>query len=304
MPVNYYHICTDLHDAGQMQQWYTCSPKQANTGKFRKVAGGFFILPKPTSNGLVVYLQNRNMKNELNNNIINSLKQLSFTPTGKENIDQGERIISVLAGSWLFYKSLKNIGKHPFLALQGAAAGGLMLYRGATGICPVYKHLDKDTTDPQAINITEDITVNVPKDKVYAFWRELSNLPKFMKHLKSVEELDQGTSVWRANTPGGLVDLKWTAQITREEANEYIGWQSLEDAMIDNAGKVEFKDTLNGTGTELHIEIDYFPPAGSVGRGITSIFNGAFERMIREDIQNFKAYVEDADFRQYAGLAL
>jgi hypothetical protein len=27
--------------------------------------------------------------------------------------------------------------------------------------------------------------------------------------------------------------------------------------MIDNAGKVEFRETLNGTGTELHIEIDY-----------------------------------------------
>ena len=244
------------------------------------------------------------MKNELSNQIIDSLKGLSFSPTGKENIDQGERIVSVLAGSWLLYKSLKNLGRHPFISLQGAAAGGLMLYRGATGVCPVYKQLGKDTTDPEAINITEDITVNVPIDKVYAFWRDLSNLPKFMKHLKSVDELDEEISVWRANTPGGLVDLKWNAQITREEDGRYIGWQSVEDSMIDNAGKVEFKETLSGTGTELHIEIDYFPPAGSVGRGIASLFNGTFERMIREDIQSFKTHVETEDFRRYAGLAM
>lgn len=74
--------------------------------------------------------------------------------------------------------------------------------------------------------------------------------------------------------------------------------------MIDNAGKIEFRETLNGTGTELHIEIDYFPPAGSVGRGITSLFNGVFERMIREDILRFKTYAEQSDFKQYAGLAL
>lgn len=244
------------------------------------------------------------MKNELSNQIMELLTDFGLTSTGKENIDQGERIISLLAGSFLLYKSLKKIGTHPFLGLQGAAAGGLMLYRGATGVCPIYKQLDKDTTDPQAINITEHIVVNAPKDKVYAFWRQLSNLPKFMKHLKEVVELDEKVSLWTANTPGGLVDLNWNAEITREEVGEYLGWQSLEGSMIVNAGKVEFRDTLNGTGTELHIEIDYFPPAGSVGRGIASLFNGIFERLIREDIQRFKTYAEETDFKQYAGLAL
>lgn len=243
------------------------------------------------------------MKNELSNKVIEGLSALSFTPTGKENIDQGERIVSVLAGSWLLYKSIKNIIHHPFLGLQGAAAGGLLVYRGATGICPIYKQLNKDTTDPEAINISEDITVNVPKDKVYAFWRDLSNLPKFMDHLSSVEELNAEESIWKAKTPGGLIDLKWNAEITREEAGSYIGWQSIEGSMIDNAGKVEFRDTLNGTGTEIHVEIDYFPPAGSVGRGVASLFTRVFERMIRADIQNFKSHAETADFKSFAGLA-
>ncbi|MES2827973.1 MAG: SRPBCC family protein [Bacteroidota bacterium] len=242
------------------------------------------------------------MTNELTTKIMNGLKDLSVSPTGKENIDQGERAISLLGGSYLIYKSLKNIFDHPFLALQGAAAGGLLIYRGATGVCPVYERLGKDTTDPQAINITEDIIVNVPKDKVYAFWRDLSNLPKFMKHLKSVSETSGTESHWIANTPGNLIELDWNAEITREEEGSYLGWQSVQDAMIENAGKVEFRDTLNGTGTEIHVEIDYFPPAGSVGRGIVSLFNGVFEKMIREDIQNFKAYAEAADFKAYAGI--
>lgn len=243
------------------------------------------------------------MKNEISTQIIDKLTAFGFQPTGKENIDQGERIVSLIAGTWLVYKSIKKMGKHPFLGIQGAAAGGLMLYRGATGFCPIYKQLDKDTTDPQAINITEHITVNAPKEEVYAFWRNLSNLPKFMKHLKNVDEISDKVSLWEANTPGGLLDLTWNAEITREEEGVYLGWQSLEGSMIDNAGKIEFKDSLNGTGTEMQIEIDYFPPAGSVGRGITSLFNGIFERMIRQDIQNFKAYAEAADFRAYAGLS-
>lgn len=242
------------------------------------------------------------MKNNISDSIVDGFKNLSIEPKGTENIDQGERLISVFAGSWLLYKSLKKIGRHPFLGIQGAAAAGLLLYRGATGICPIYTRLNKDTTDPEAINITEDITVNAPREKVYAFWRELSNLPKFMGHLKQVEEIGTDVSIWRANTPGGLIDLKWNAEITREEEGKYIGWQSVEGSMVDNAGKVEFRDTLNGTGTEIHIEIDYFPPAGSVGRGIASLFNGVFEKMIREDVKNFKSYAEATDFKQYAGL--
>lgn len=244
------------------------------------------------------------MENALANQIIQKAKHLSLSAKGNENIDQAERLISALAGGWLLYKSLKNIVKHPIMGLQGSAAAGLLLYRGATGVCPIYDRLSIDHSDVRAINITEDLVVNAPRDKVYAFWRNLSNLPKFMTHLKSVEELNAGVSLWTANTPGGLFDLEWNAEVTREEEGEYLGWQSLSGSMIDNAGKIEFRDALNGLGTEIHIEIEYFAPAGSLGRGLASLFNGIFEKMILEDIRSFKTYVEEADFKAYSGLSV
>lgn len=242
------------------------------------------------------------MENALTKNLIEKINNIDLRPSGEPNIDTSERILSALAGSYLLYKSLKNLTKHPFLAAQGAAASGLLLYRGATGICPVYKKLNIDTTDPQAISITETITVNAPREKVYDFWRKLSNLPRFMTHLMEVTELTTTESAWTANTPGNLVPLKWNAEITHQEQGKYLGWQSTEGSMVENAGKVEFTDTLNGIATELNIQISYFPPAGSVGRGIASLFTGLFEKMVREDILNFKAYAEQTDFRQYAGL--
>lgn len=236
--------------------------------------------------------------------LIDQIKEIDLKPTGTQNIDGGERALSLLAGGYLLYKSLKNIAKHPIMGLQGAAASGVLLYRGATGVCPVYERLGIDTTDPQAINISETITVNAPRESVYAFWRELSNLPKFMAHLKEVTETSSTTSHWIANTPGNLIPLSWNAEITHEEEGNYLGWQSTAGSMVENAGKVEFTDTLNDIGTQLHIEINYFPPAGSVGRGIASLFTGVFEKMIRQDITNFKEYAEQADFKRYAGLSL
>lgn len=241
------------------------------------------------------------MSKQLTQEVLSGIKKLDFTHPKKQNIDRGERVVSLASGTYLLFKSLSNLRKHPFLALQGVATGSLLLYRGATGDCPVYRLIGKDTTDPEAINITEKIVVNVNREKLYDFWRQLSNLPKFMTHLNSVEEFGQ-KSTWVANTPGNLINLRWNAEITREKKGEYIGWQSVQGSMIDNAGKVEFSDTLNGTGTEITIEINYFPPAGSVGRGLVSLFNGSFERMISEDIRNFKQYAEDENFKRYAGL--
>src|SRR6476660_1654391 len=124
----------------------------------------------------------------MNTKITAQLKKLvdgTLAPNASPNLDQGERLLSIVGGAYLFYKSIKNLPKHPLLGIQGAAASGLLLYRGATGICPIYQKMGLDTTDPQAINISETITVNAPRAKVYAFWRDLSNLPKFMQHLQS-----------------------------------------------------------------------------------------------------------------------
>jgi len=242
----------------------------------------------------------------MNTKLANTIKEASSLKPNAQlavNIDSSERALSILAGGFLIYKSLKNVIKHPLLAIQGTAVGGLLVYRGTTGVCPLYRKLEIDTTDPQAISISEKITVNVAREKVFAFWRELSNLPKFMSHLKQVTETSTTESHWIANTPGNLIDLEWHAEITHEEDGKYIGWQSTENAMIQNAGKITFSDALNQVDTEIHVEISYFPPAGSVGRGLTSLFNGVFEKMIRADIQQFKEYVEQLDFRTYIGLS-
>lgn len=229
-----------------------------------------------------------------------SLKGSIIEPGTSENVNATERILSIAAGGFILYKGIKQLFKNrPLLGLQEAAVGGVLLYRGATGFCPVYDRIGKDSTDLQPIRITEKFIVDRPRDEVYSFWRNLSNLPRFMKHLDSVIEMDETHSDWSANIPNNLIKISWKAEITREEQNSYLGWQSVEDSTIDNAGKVEFVDALNGLGTELTVEINYFPPAGNIGRGIANLFNTIFENMVREDITNFKHYVEGQEYKTY-----
>lgn len=225
--------------------------------------------------------------------------KISSIEADNGNVDLTERVISVVGGVYLTYKSLKTLRKHPFIGIQEAIAGGLLIYRGATGFCPVYKALDTDGTDPRPLNITETFMVDRPRAEVYAFWRKLENLPRFMKHLASVDEYDRVSSHWRANLPGEILKLNWNAEITREDENNYIGWQSVEGSMVENAGKVAFHDALNGTGTEITVDISYFPPAGSLGQGIARLLNGLFEKAVREDVTNFKHYIEGDEYKTY-----
>ncbi|HXH98869.1 MAG TPA: YgaP-like transmembrane domain [Sphingobacteriaceae bacterium] len=240
------------------------------------------------------------MTNLLSKTSLNALKDKVWMDNDNSNVNTTERLISIATGAIIFYKALSNISRHPLIALQEAAVGGVLLYRGATGVCPIYNKMGKDSTDVEAITIGERFIVNTPREEVYAFWRKLENLPRFMKHIASVEEKNDKLSHWSANVPGELVKISWNAEITREEGNRYIGWHSVQGSMIDNAGKVEFNDASDGSGTELYVEISYFPPAGHLGRGIASLFNGVFKNMIREDVINFKHYVEGEDYKTYS----
>lgn len=208
------------------------------------------------------------------------------------NVSATERIISVMAGSLLLYRALKKRK----LGIVNGATAGFLLYRGLSGHCPGYAAMGKQKLpDPvKNINIRTQLTVNKPRQEVYAFWRKLDNLPLFMKHLHSVEVLNEQESQWKARIPGGLGTIQWKAEITKEENGSFLGWNSLPGSAIDNAGKIVFKDA-GEKGTEIHAVITYRAPLGVVGEGVARLFNQVFEDMVKEDIRNFKRYIETGE---------
>lgn len=208
------------------------------------------------------------------------------------NVTVAERVISTMIGSYLLLRALRKRN----LGIINGAAAGFLLYRGLSGHCPGYLAMGKKKLpDPvKNINIRTTITVNKPRHEVYAFWRKLDNLPLFMKHLHSVEVLDGKQSKWKARIPGGLGTIQWMAEITKEEEGSLLGWNSLAGAAVDNAGKVTFTDA-GENGTEIHAVISYRAPLGKAGESVARLFNQVFEDMIKEDIRNFKRYIETGE---------
>lgn len=204
------------------------------------------------------------------------------------NVGKNERLFSIMAGSALMINTLKE-----GIKISKAAVAGYLLFRGITGFCPAYKAVSENTAEMKGknINIKSTVTVNKPRNEVYNFWRKLDNLPLFMKHLENVTILNEKISEWKATLPGGLGTIGWKSEIVKDEQNERIGWRSLPNSNIENAGNVHFKDA-EGSGTEVHAVISYRVHGGTAGKSLGKLVNPLFDRMIKEDIQNLKHYME------------
>ena len=221
----------------------------------------------------------------------------SFSPKEERpfNVSNFERGLSVAIGAWMLYRGLKKLGKSPIRNLIKASTGAGLMLRGVTGYCPVYNHFDIDGNKTSSVNIRSTVIVNKPREEVYAFWRRLENLPLFMRHLESVQEIDETRSHWEAKTPNNMVTIKWDAEIVKDDEHRLLSWQSLPGSTIENAGKVEFRNALGDRGTELRIMITYRPPAGNIGTQVARLLNPIFEKMVKEDITNFKQFIELRD---------
>lgn len=205
------------------------------------------------------------------------------------NVSPTERAVSLLAGAYFLYD---GVGRNQKSILESLLAGYL-LYRGATGNCAAYTAIGKTKPDNRSRNVNIQVRqiINRPRKDVYEIWRNFENLPLFMEHLESVDSLNDTISVWEAKIPGGIGKVRWKSEIVKERPFDLIGWQSLPGSSIESAGKVEFKD-VSDHATEVHVVITYHAPGGIPGEGAARLVNPVFEDMLREDISNFKWFVE------------
>ena len=80
--------------------------------------------------------------------------------------------------------------------------------------------------------------------------------------------------------------------MSKDKPDEMIGWHSLPGSIIENAGKVRFRDGITGEGTRVDIVITYQPPAGKIGARVARVFTPMFKKMVEKDVLNFKHYMD------------
>jgi len=144
------------------------------------------------------------------------------------------------------------------------------------------------------MELTATTTIRKPAPEVFAFWRDLENLPTFMAHLEQVRVTGERTSHWSANAPFGK-NVEWDAEIVEETPNEKIMWQSTGDADVPNAGTVHFVTAPDGVSTEVHVALLYDIPGGSIGKAVAKYFGEEPHQQVDDDLRRLKQVLETGE---------
>ena len=146
----------------------------------------------------------------------------------------------------------------------------------------------------EAALVGRTITVNRPREELYAFWRDFRNLARFMENVESVRVDDDRRSHWVVKAPGGKT-VEWDSVLTEEEEGRVLAWESAPDADIKNTGRIEFRDAPPGRGTEITATIVYDPPGGDIGKLIAKLFQKEPKIQARRDLRRFKQLMETGE---------
>lgn len=222
------------------------------------------------------------------------------------NVSRPERMLSMLGGATLLSMSVIKRG---WLGLGAALFSAPLLYSGITGMSPIYKLIGRNSAvhrqdravsvpHQQGIRVEQSIVINRPREEVYRFWRDFSNLPLYMPQVKSVEVYDSTHSHWRLQGPAGIT-VEWDAEIINDEPNTVIGWRSLKNPYVDHAGSVRFKSLPGNEAanqpTEVRVTIEYLPVAGAVSNVLTWLFRDTPQQQVYYALTQLKQRFEEGE---------
>ncbi len=219
---------------------------------------------------------------------------------GRTDLGDVERIASAAAGLALLATALRS-GPPRGRTLPLALGGAYLVFRGASGRCPLSEAVGFRRTRDGGVRVAWSVTVDRPIGEVYRFWRDFQNLPRFMDHLESVRESGNGRSHWVVKGPSGM-RIEWDAEMAADRENERIEWRTLTGADVEHLGRVKFRPALDGA-TEVRVELAYDPRSGSTGAALARIFGDNPDRRIREDLRRFKQLIEAGEFATTTGQA-
>ena len=224
------------------------------------------------------------------------------------NVGETERTVSKFGGGALIALGLARGG---LKGLVLAGIGGALVYRGTTGRCSLYQKLGVDTAGGEqgafgsvesqgGVRVDESVVIDKSAEELYFFWRDHSNLPRFMSEIRSVTSPDGVVSHWVSEGPLGLT-LEWDAEIYNDEPGRLIAWRSLPGSQMATAGSVHFNPRPSGRGTEVRVNQKFDPPGGSLGVGVAKLIGYDPASVTRENLRRFKQLMEAGELPTTSG---
>lgn len=133
--------------------------------------------------------------------------------------------------------------------------------------------------------IERHIDIHVPAATAYSQWTQFEEMPLYMDHVKSVQQVDDRHLRWEVQVGGAT--RTWDAEITEQIPDKRIAWTSTNGA--PNSGCVTFHrlaDDLCRVMLQMEVE-----PQGLVEKAASGL--QVIERGVVAELENFKKFLEE-----------
>ncbi|MBA4136239.1 MAG: cyclase [Opitutus sp.] len=147
----------------------------------------------------------------------------------------------------------------------------------------------------QGTKVVRAVTILKPASELYAFWRNVENLPRIIRHPVTIVARNENESHWSVTAPGDA-RVEWDSLIINDERDRLIAWRSREGAEIPNAGSVRFEPAPGDEGTEVTIALEYDAPGGRVGDFLAKLTGKEPAQQVADTLRRFKALMEVGEF--------
>ena len=144
------------------------------------------------------------------------------------------------------------------------------------------------------------LTIRKTPAEVFAFCRNFENLPFFLQDIDQVKVLSFQQAKWIVKPKRGPM-IEWITQITDEESNEFIAWQSLQGSEILSSGSITFRKAPLDLGTEVSLILDYRIQDEPTLELAAHFLERDFEELSFTELRRLKAYLETGEIPTIQG---
>ena len=132
------------------------------------------------------------------------------------------------------------------------------------------------------------VDVAAPLEQVWSVWSDLTAMPRWMRWIESVRELeDPLLTEWTLAAQG--FRFTWKARTTRKVERQQLHWESV--AGLPTKGAVRFYGT-SPNATTVKLSIGYALPMMLAPLMKASLLRGAVDKELQANLERFKQLVE------------
>jgi uncharacterized membrane protein len=137
--------------------------------------------------------------------------------------------------------------------------------------------------------IEASVTIQCAVEDVFKFYRDFTNLPRFLGDVMAIEQIGPTVSRWTIQGPLGI-RANWMIKVTEERANELIRYETVTFPGLRTYWEIHFRPGSHARETEVRELMK--TPLGRLGRAALGLMGKSPAEEVSANLRRLKEIME------------